>query len=89
MSRLYIQQVVRLHGVPVSIVLDRDLRFTSEFWGSLQAALGTSLKMSSAFHPYTDDQTERTNQVMEDMLRACVMDFEGNWKSHLPLMEFA
>ena len=89
LSQLYIQQVVRLHGVPVTIVSDRDSRFTAEFWKSLQTAMGTSLRMSSAFHPQTDGQTERTNQVMEDMLRACVLDFEGTWETHLPLIEFA
>ena len=66
-----------------------DLRFTAEFWRSLQAALGTSLNLSSAFHPQTDGQTERVNQVMEDMLRACVLNFESSWEIHLPLIEFA
>ena len=68
MSRMYLQQVVRLHDVPVSIVSDHDSRFTSGFWKSLQAAIGTSLKLGSTFHPQTDGQTERVNQVMEDML---------------------
>ena len=88
LNRLYIQHIVCLHGVPVTIVSDRDSRFTAEFWRSLQAALGTSLNLSSAFHPYTDGQTERVNQVMEDMLRACVIDFESSWEIHLPLIEF-
>ena len=68
LSRLYIQHIVRLHGVSVTIVSDRDSRFTAEFWRSLQIVLGTSLNLSSAFHPQTDGQTERVNQVMEDML---------------------
>ena len=89
MSRLYLQYIVRLHGVPVSIVSDRDSRFMSEFWRSLQKAMGTSLSLSSAFHPQTDGQTERVNQVMEDMLRACVIDFESTWETHMPLIEFA
>ena len=76
LSRLYLQHIVRLHGVPVTIVSDRDSRFTAEFWKSLQAAMRTTLNLSTAFHPQTDGQTERVNQVMEDMLRACVIDFE-------------
>lgn len=88
-SRLYIQEIVRLHGVPISIVSDRDPRFTSKFWQSLQKALGTDLHLSTAFHPQTDEQTERTIQTLEDMLRACTLDFGGNWERHLPLVEFA
>ena len=68
---------MRLHGVPVSIGSDRDARFTSLFWKGFQKAMGTTLDMSTAFHPQTDEQTERVNQVMEDMLRACVLDFKG------------
>ena len=81
--------MVRLLGVPVSIVSDHDSRFTSKFWESFQTTLGTSLKLSTAFHPQTDGQAERVNQVMEDMLRACVLDFEMSWENHLPLIEFA
>ena len=68
LSRLYIQHVVRLHGVPVTIISDRDLHFTAEFWRSLQIALGTSLNLSSTFHSQTENQTKRVNQVTEDML---------------------
>ena len=75
--RLYIREIVRLHGVPVSIVLDRDPRFTAHFWKSFQKAMGTRLTMSTAFHPQTDGQSERTIQVLEDMLRACVLDHKG------------
>lgn len=89
MSRMYIQEIVRLHGVPVSIVSDRDARFTSKFWKGLQNAFGTSIHLSTTFHPQTDGQTERVNQIMEDMLRACVIDFQGTWENHLPLIEFA
>jgi hypothetical protein len=88
-ARLYMQEIVRLHGVPVSIVSDRDSRFVSRFWGSLQEAMGTKLRFSTAFHPQTDGQSERTIQTLEDMLRACVMEFRGNWDEHLPLIEFA
>ena len=68
-------EIVRLHGVPVSIVSDRDPRFTSRFWESLQKALRTKLHMSTAFHPQTDGQSERTIQTLEEMLRACVIEF--------------
>ena len=78
LTRLYVLEIVRLHGVPKSIVSDRDLRFTSHFWKSLQAALGTKLKFSSAYHPQTDGQSERTIQTLEDMLRSCVMEFQGS-----------
>ena len=78
LSHLYIQHIVRLYGVPVTIVSDRDSRFTAKFWRSLQMALGTSLNLSSAFHPQTDCQTERVNQVIKDMLRACVIDFKSS-----------
>ena len=89
LSRLYIQHIVRLHGVPITIESDRDSCFTVEFWRSLQTALGKSLNLSSAFHPQTDGQTERVNQVMEDMLRACVINFESSWEIHLSLIEFS
>ena len=76
--RLYIREIVQLHGVPVSIVSDRDPRFTTHFWKSFQKAMGTRLTMSKAFHPQTDGQLERTIQVSEDMLRACVLDHKGS-----------
>ena len=87
--RLYIREIVRLHGVSISIVSDRDLKFTTHFWKSFQKAMATWLTMSTAFHPQTDGQSERTIQVLEDMLRACVLDHKGNWEEHLPLVEFA
>ena len=87
--RLYIREIVRLHGVPVSIVSDRDPRFTTHFWKSFQKAMGTRLTMSITFHPQTDGQFERIIQVLEDMLRACVLDHKGSWEEHFPLMEFA
>ena len=86
--RLYIREIVRLHGVPISIVLDKDPRFTVHFWKSFQKAMGTRLAMSTAFHPQTDGQSERTIQVLEDMLRACVLDQKGSLEEHLPLVEF-
>ena len=87
--RLYIREIVRLHGVPVSIVSDRDPRFTTHFWKSFQKAMDTRLMMSTAFHPQTDGQSERTIQVSEDMLQECVLNHKGSWEEHLPLVEFA
>ena len=87
--RLYIREIVRLHGVPVSIVSDRDPRFTAHFWKRFQKAKGTRLTKSTTFHPHTDGQSERTIQVLEDMLRACVLDHQGSWEEHFPLVEFA
>ena len=74
LTTLYISEVVRLHGVPSSIVSDRDPRFTSRFWESLNRALGTKLRLSSTYHPQTDGQTEWTIQSFEDLLRACVLE---------------
>ncbi|GJX64002.1 putative reverse transcriptase domain-containing protein, partial [Tanacetum coccineum] len=79
LARMYLKEVVTRHGIPVSIICDRDPRFASNFWRSLQKALGTSLDMSTTYHPQTDGQSERTIQTLEDMLRACVIDF-GNAK---------
>ncbi|KAI3797465.1 hypothetical protein L1987_32722 [Smallanthus sonchifolius] len=89
LARIYIDEIVSRHGVPLNIISDRDARFTSRFWQSLQKALGTRLDLSTAYHPQTDGQSERTIQTLEDMLRACVIDFGGNWDSHLTLIEFS
>ena len=89
LAEVYVSQVVRYHGVPKSIISDRDGRFTSRFWTSVQNAMGTRLKFSTAFHPQTDGQSERTIQTLEDMLRSCVLDFKGNWDQKLPLIEFS
>ena len=89
LCRLYIREIVQLHGVSVSIVSDRDPRFTAQFWKSFQKAMGTHLSMSTAFHPQTDGQSERTIQILEDVLQACVLDLKGSWEEHLPLVEFA
>ncbi|GKG34299.1 reverse transcriptase domain-containing protein [Tanacetum coccineum] len=89
LARMYLKEVVTKHGIPVSIICDRDPRFTSNFWRSLQKALGTSLDMSIAYHPQTDGQRERTIQTLEDMLRACVIDFGNGCVKHLPLVEFS
>ncbi|KAD3639932.1 hypothetical protein E3N88_29155 [Mikania micrantha] len=89
LARIYVKEVVSRHGVPISIISDRDTRFTSNFWKSLQKSLGTRLDMSTAYHPQTDGQSERTIQTLEDMLRACVVDFGNSWETHLPLVEFS
>ncbi|GJQ94598.1 putative reverse transcriptase domain-containing protein [Tanacetum coccineum] len=89
LTRLYLKEVVSRHGVPVSIISDRDGRFTSHFWQSLHKALGTRLDMSTAYHPQTNRQSKRTIQTLEDMLRACVIDFGNGWDKHLPLVEFS
>ena len=89
LAEIYVKEIVRLHGVPISIVSDRDPRFTSHFWKSLQRSLGTQLHFSTAFHPQIDGQSKRTIQTLEDMMRACVIEFRGNWDEHIPLMEFA
>ncbi|KAJ9547046.1 hypothetical protein OSB04_019589 [Centaurea solstitialis] len=89
LAQLYVGEIVMRHGVPISIISDRDSRFTSRFWQSLQAALGTRVDLSTAYHPQTDGQTERTIQTLEDMLRACVLEFGGSWDDHLPLVEFS
>ncbi|GJX02857.1 putative reverse transcriptase domain-containing protein [Tanacetum coccineum] len=89
LTRQYLKEVVSKHGVPVSIISDRDGKFTLHFWKSLHKALGTRLDMSTAYHPETDGQSERTIQTLEDMLRACVLDFGKGWDKHLPLVEFS
>ena len=89
LAELYQKEIVRLHGIPQVITTDRDSLFTSHYWGELHRALGTKLQFSTAFHPQTDGQTERVNQVLEDMLRMCILDFGGTWEKHLPLVEFA
>ncbi|GJW96548.1 putative reverse transcriptase domain-containing protein [Tanacetum coccineum] len=89
LTRLYIKEIVSRHGVPISIISDRDSHFTSRFWQSMQNALGTQLDMSTAYHPETDGQSERTIQTLEYMLQACVIDFGKGWERHLPLVEFS
>jgi predicted amidohydrolase len=88
LDKIYVNEVVRFHGVPISIVSDRDLRFTSRLWPSIQHALGTNLSISTAFHPQTDGQSKRIIQILEDLLRARALEFGGNWEEHLSLVEF-
>jgi len=88
-ARIYIEEILKLHGVPASIVSDRDPCFTSHFWEALHEALGSQLKFSTTFHPQIDGQSERTIRTLENMLRACVLEFQSSWDEHLPLIEFA
>nr|GEZ49409.1 hypothetical protein [Tanacetum cinerariifolium] len=81
LAQLYFKEIVCKHGVPVSIISDRNPIFTSRFWRSLQESLGTNLDMSIAYHPQTDGQSERTIQTLEDMLRACVINFEFSYNN--------
>ncbi|XP_058741178.1 uncharacterized protein LOC131613535 [Vicia villosa] len=88
LAKMYIEENVRLHRILSSIVSNEDPRFTSRFWKSLQDALGTTLRLISAYHPQKDGQTESTIQLLEDLLRACVLDQGGAWVSHFPLIVF-
>ncbi|GJU06635.1 putative reverse transcriptase domain-containing protein [Tanacetum coccineum] len=83
LARLYLNEIVARHDVPILIISNHDSRFTSRFWQLMQEALGTRLDMSKTYHPQTDGQSERTIQTLEDMLRACVLDFGGSWDVHL------
>ena len=87
--RLYICEIVRLHGVLVSIVSDREPRLRHTFGRISKRFMGTQLMMSTAFHLQTASQSGRTIQVLNDMLRACILDLKGSWEEHLPLVEFA
>jgi hypothetical protein len=88
LTKLYVNNIVQLHGVPLAIVSDKDSRFTSRFWQSMQEEIGTKLKFSTTFHLQIDGLLEQTNQILEDMLRACVLDFKGSWVQYLSLIEF-
>jgi transposase InsO family protein len=89
LAELYMSRIVCLHGVPKKIVSDRGTQFTSHFWQQLHEALGTHLTFSSAYHPQIDGQTERTNQVLKDMLRACALQDKSGWDKRLPYAEFS
>jgi hypothetical protein len=89
LAELYIDNILRLHGAPRSIVSDRGPQFTAKFWRSLHDAIGTSLEYSSAYHPQIDGQTERVNQILEDLLRACVLTYKSDWEKSLSFAEFS
>ena len=86
---MYVSEIVQLHGIPLSIVSNQDPRFTSRFWKELHLTIGTRLSFNTAFLPQTDGQSESEIQVLEDMLRGCVLDFPGSWDKYILLMEFA
>nr|ABA93571.1 retrotransposon protein, putative, Ty3-gypsy subclass [Oryza sativa Japonica Group] len=88
LAELYMARIVCLHGVPKKIVSDRGSQFTSKFWKKLQEEMSSKLNFSTAYHPQTDGQTERVNQILEDMLRACALDFGGSWDKNFPYAEF-
>jgi hypothetical protein len=88
-AQVLMKEIFRLHGMPNEIVSDRDSKFTSDFWKSLMAGLETKLLFSTTYHPQTNGQTKRVNQVLEDMLRMDVMHQPKKWEYYLPLVEFA
>jgi RNase H-like domain found in reverse transcriptase/Reverse transcriptase (RNA-dependent DNA polymerase)/Integrase zinc binding domain/Chromo (CHRromatin Organisation MOdifier) domain/Retroviral aspartyl protease len=88
-ARIFLDTVVKLHGVPKHIISDRDPRFTSKFWKQLWTLLGTQLKMSTSHHPQTDGQTERSNRTLEDILRHYVSKQQDDWDQHLTAAEIA
>jgi len=88
-AEINIARIVSLHGVPKTIISDRGLQFIALFWEHLHASLGTQLIRSLAYHPQTDGQTERINQILEDMLRACALTYSHKWDECLPLAEFS
>jgi hypothetical protein len=88
-AEVYLDQIIRLHGVPKTIISDRGAQFITRFWEQLQSSLRTKLIRSSTCHPQTDGQTERVNQILEDMLRACIIHYGMNWDKCLALAEFS
>ena len=89
LAELYVSRIVVLHVVPKKSISDRGSLFTSKFWASIQQAMGTQVSFSTAYHPSTGGQTERVNQILEEMLRACVISFGKNWEKCLPFAEFS
>jgi hypothetical protein len=89
LAELYMSRILCLHGVPKKTVSDRGSQFTPMFWEKLHESMDTKLNFSSAYHPLTDGQTKRTNQILEDMLRACAMNYGKSWAKSLPYIEFS
>jgi transposase InsO family protein len=89
LAKLYIEKIVCLHGVPKKIVSDRGSQFISHFWKAVHESLGTKLNFSTAYHPQTDGQTERINHILEDMLRACALQYGTSWDKSLSYAEFS
>ncbi|GJP84892.1 hypothetical protein CLOP_g14939, partial [Closterium sp. NIES-67] len=88
-AQLFVHYIISQHGIPTTLISDRDPKFTSKFWKELMSLLGTNLAMSSAYHPHTDGQTERLNQIVEHLLCAACKDEISKWDLHLPVLEFA
>jgi transposase InsO family protein len=88
-AKIFMKEIVRLHGIPRTIILDKDTNFTSNFWRGLFKGFGTNLNFSTTYHPQTDGKTERVNRIIEDMLRMYVMDKPSKWEDYLHLGEFA
>jgi transposase InsO family protein len=89
LAELYMSKIVCLHGVPKKMVSDRGTQFTSRFWEKLAESMDTKLNFSLAYHPQTDGQAERTNQILKDMLRACALKHGGSWDKSLQYAEFS
>ena len=89
LAELYMERIVSLHGVPKKIVFDRGTQFTSHYWQKVHESLGTKLNFSTAYHPRTNGQTKRTNQILEDMLRACALQYGTSWDKSLCYAEFS
>jgi transposase InsO family protein len=88
-AEIFMKEIARLHGIPRTIVSNKDTKFTSNFWRGLFKGFGTNLNFSTTYHPQTDGQTERVNRIIEDMLRIYVMDEPYKWEDYLHLVEFA
>jgi transposase InsO family protein len=88
-AEIYMDQIVRLHGIPKTIISDRGTPFVAHFWEQLHECFGTKLIRSSSYYPQTDGQTERLNQIVEYMLRASIMHFDKSWDKCLSLAEFS
>lgn len=89
LAQMYVNEVLKLYGIPLSIISDRDSHFTSRFWQIFQKALGTLINLSTTYHPKTNGQTKRTIQTLEHMLRASANNFGGNWDTQLPLIDIS
>ena len=89
LAQLYMERIVCLHGVPKKIMSDQGTQFTSHLWQQVHSSLGTKLNFSTTYHPQTDGQTERINQILEDMLKACALQYGTGWDKSLPYAEFS
>ena len=89
LAELYTSRIVFVHSIPQLISSERGSIFTSKFWDSFQKAMGTNIRFSTTFHPQTSGQVERVNQILEDMLRACVISSGMKWEDYLPCAEFS